>query len=292
MKTKGYILAAVSAISYGLIPLFILPVKAAGFSVNTTLFYRFLIAALCILGYLTYTKESLKLKKSEALTMFILGVLYAIGTDCLFLGYDFLTAGIASTIFFVYPVIVTFILAVFFKERVKLLTLLSLAVTLGGILVLSTKGSSLANINFFGLLITTMSAGCYAIYMIIVNKANISFSGIKMTFYSLFITSAYYLIKTQVLQESLVLPDVTMLFNFALFAFVTTVLSITTLIYAIKIIGSTPTAIMGALEPVVAIAISVILFHEKFTVSLLIGVVLIITGVLINILAEKRKEIV
>ena len=94
-----------------------------------------------------------------------------------------------------------------------------------------------------------------------------------------------------VLGNSLAIDSVGTLFNLTLFSFVTTVISMLALVYAIQLIGSTPTSIMGALEPVVAVAISVLLFNEKFTLSLVIGVSLIIIGVIMNILDEKKKNI-
>ena len=288
MKKKGYLLAAVSAFSYGLIPLFILPVKAAKFSLDTTLFYRFFISSLFILAYLLYKKEGLGMRMKEWFIMIILGLLYALSSEFLFLGYDYLTPGIASTLLFVDPVIVALIMIVFFKERMNLLTVVSLAITMLGVVALSIQGTTF-NINFTGLFITLMSAVCYALYMVIINTSRMPLSGVKITFYSLFFSSMYYLGKTIFIGETLAIPDIKLLFDFTLFAFITTVLSISSLIYAIKLIGSTPTSIMGALEPVIAVGISVMLFHEELTLSLLTGVILIIVGVIINILAENKK---
>lgn len=177
---------------------------------------------------------------------------------------------------------------VFFKERMNLLTVVSLAITMLGVVALSIQGTTF-NINFTGLFITLMSAVCYALYMVIINTSRMPLSGVKITFYSLFFSSMYYLGKTIFIGETLAIPDIKLLFDFTLFAFITTVLSISSLIYAIKLIGSTPTSIMGALEPVIAVGISVMLFHEELTLSLLTGVILIIVGVIINILAENKK---
>lgn len=286
MKIKGYALAAISAISYGLIPLFILPVKASHFSLDTTLFYRFFIASLFILAYLIYKKESLKVKRSEFMILALLGLFYALSAEFLFLGYDYLSPGIASTILFVYPVIVALIMTFFFKEKITALTVLSLVVTIAGIIALSAKNGVL-DINLPGLLITLGSATCYALYMVVVNKAKIAASGFKITFYSLVFSSVFYLVKTLLMKESLVLPSLEIFFDFTAFAFVTTVLSMTALIYAIKSIGSMPTSILGALEPVVAVATSVVLFNENLSLSLVVGIALILTGVLINIISES-----
>jgi drug/metabolite transporter (DMT)-like permease len=287
MKLKGYVLALVSAVSYGLIPLFILPVKALNYPLDTTLFYRFFISAGFLLAFLIYKKESLKVNRSEFFILLILGLLYALSSDCLFLGYQLLTPGIASTVLFVYPIFVALLLALFFKEKISRFTLVSLFITFSGVLVLSTNGTSL-KINFLGLLVCILCALFYAVYMVIVNKSGMKVSGIKITFYSLLFSSVYYLVKTLLLHESLT-ASTGLVLHMSLFALVTTVFSITALIYAIQYIGSTPTSIMGALEPVVAVVISACCFGETLTWNLILGVILILAGVIFNMVFDNKK---
>lgn len=287
MKLKGYILALISAVSYGLIPLFILPVKALNFPLDTTLFYRFFISALFLLAFLVYKKESLKINRMEFFMLGILGLLYGLSSDFLFLGYRLLTPGIASTVLFVYPVFVALLLALFFREKITRFTFLSLLITFSGILVLSTNGPDL-KINFPGLLVCLMCALFYAVYMVLVNKSGMRVSGIKITFYSLLFSAVYYLVKTILMNEPLTASP-GLILHMSVFALVTTVLSITALIYAIQYIGSTPTSIMGALEPVVAVLISVCCFGEILTWNLTIGVVLILAGVIFNVVFDTKK---
>lgn len=288
MKKKGYFFAVVSAVSYGLIPVFVIPVKESGFSLDKTLFYRFFISAIFLLAYLVRKKESLKVTPKDFLIMLILGLFYALSSEFLFLGYDYLSPGIASTILFVYPVIVAMAMVLFFKETISKATVLSLILTILGVFVLSLKDASFS-INFIGLSIALLSALFYALYIIIINKTNIPFSGMKITFYSLLFSSLYYLIKVLWHQDELSI-DLYTLGNFTLFAFVTTVVSISTLVYAIQMIGSTPTSIMGALEPVVAVLVSVLFFQEPFTIGLFLGVMFIIIGVILNIISENKKQ--
>ncbi len=210
-------------------------------------------------------------------------------SEFLFLGYDYLTPGIASTIFFVYPVIVALIVFFVFKEAITKLTVLSLFITIFGVFILSIK-DSVFDINILGLCIATLSAVFYALYIVTVNKVKIEGSSLKITFYSMLFSSFYYLIKALLMGGSLIIPDVKIFFNLSLFALVTTVLSILTLVYAIKLIGSTPTSIMGALEPIVAVAVSILFFREDFTLNLAIGVGLITFGVVLSIVSEKRKS--
>ncbi|BFO68142.1 DMT family transporter [Chryseobacterium sp. KCF3-3] len=288
MKLRGYTLGILSAVSYGLIPIFILPVKQAHFSMDITLFYRFFFSALMVGGYLLYSRESFKINKKEALILAILGICYALSSEFLFLGYDFLTPGIASTVLFIYPIIVALIMLFFYKERLTRLSGASLLLAFAGVIVLCLKGNGL-EINFAGLGIVMLSSLFYALYMVIVNKSNIKVSGFKLTFYSMLFTSLFFMTKALMANESFAIPSTEIFINFLIFAFLTTVISSLCLVFAIKYIGSTPVAILGALEPVVAVLISVLMFHEKFTPNLLIGITLILFGVTLNVIGDQKK---
>ncbi|BAV04989.1 EamA domain-containing membrane protein RarD [Filimonas lacunae] len=287
-KVKGYLLAIFSAIFYGLIPLFMLPLKAIHFSVDLTLFYRFFISALVLLGYIVYTKKALKVNSRELIILGALGSLFAFSSELLFMGYDLLSPGIASTLLFVYPIMVALIMAFFFQEKLTRLTVLSLFITLCGIFALSIKDANF-HINVAGLVVALLCALCYAIYIVAVNKAKLQVPGITISFYSMLFSALFYLCKVLVL-HSFIVPGAGTLLHITLFGLITCVGSITALVYAIKLIGSTPTSIMGAVEPVTAVAISVLLFQEPFTGALLAGIVLILTGVLISIIADSKKE--
>ena len=286
---KGYLCAFISAFTYGLIPLFMIPIKKEeSFSVDATLFYRFLIASGAIVFFLFYQKERLRISFREGLIMSLLGILYALSAEFLFLAYDYLSPGIASTIFFSYPIIVALVLILFYKEKLTIPTLLSLLLVVVGVGVLSIKkGEAL---NYIGLGISLLGALVYALYILIVNKVRIESSGVKISFYSMLFSSLYFLVKSLLLRESITISSWALAGDLILFAIITTSLSLVTLVYAVRYIGSTPTAIMGAFEPIVAVLISVGLFGEQLTPSLVIGGMVIITGVLIDILFRKHPK--
>lgn len=284
---KGYLCAFISAFTYGLIPLFMIPIKKAeSFSVDATLFYRFLIASGAILLFLCYQKQQLRINLREGLIMSILGLLYALSAEFLFLAYDYLSPGIASTIFFSYPIIVALVLVLFYKEKITFPTILSLLLVVAGVGVLSIKEGS--TINYIGLGISLLGALVYALYILIINKVRIEASGVKISFYSMLFSSLYFLVKTLILGESIAIPSLSLIGDITLFAIITTSLSLVALVYAVRYIGSTPTAIMGAFEPIVAVLISVGLFGEALTSSLIIGGMVIIAGVLIDIIFRKH----
>ncbi|WP_312314304.1 DMT family transporter [Empedobacter brevis] len=290
MKFKGYAYGLISSISYGLIPLFILPIKQANFSIDTTLFYRFFFSALIVGVYLFAKKQSFRVHSKQIPVLIVLGLLYGISADALFLGYDYLSAGIASTLLFVYPLIVAIIMAVFFKERITISTIAAIAFVLAGIFLLSFKDGQF-KLNPIGLGIVFISALGYGLYIITVNKSSVrEIKGFTLSFYSFLFTTIYYAIKMLIQKESFILPSLELTFNFFTFAFVTTVISSIALIFAIKNIGSTATSILGASEPVVAVAVSVIIFGENFSMSLALGIFMIIFGVTLNVVGDAYQQ--
>jgi len=280
---KGYLAAFISAATYGMIPLFMIPIKQQGFSVDVALFYRFITASLFIMLYLFYRKETLRITPREVFLFLILGLLYAISAEFLFIAYDLLSPGIASTIFFMYPLIVALALGIFFKERITFPTILALFIVLIGVFLLSVKDVTNFSINYVGAGVSLLGAVSYALYMLIVNKSK------KVSFYSTLFSSVYFLVKLWIIGTPLPIPEVKMSLLLTSFGIVTTLFSIITLIYAIRMIGSTPTAIIGVMEPIVAVAISIWIFQqESLTTNLIIGVLLIIIAVMIDILKRKK----
>ena len=93
-------LACISAVTYGTIPLFALPIKHAGYSFDTALFYRFLFSAILIGVYLFAKKSAMRVSGKELGTLAVLGVMYSLSAHFLFVGYDYMSAGVASTILF------------------------------------------------------------------------------------------------------------------------------------------------------------------------------------------------
>ena len=290
MKFKGYAYGLISSISYGLIPLFILPIKQANFSMDTTLFYRFFFSALIVGTYLFITKQSFKIDVKQLPVLVVLGLLYGISADALFLGYDYLSAGIASTLLFVYPLIVAIIMAVFFKERITISTIAAIIFVLAGVILLSFKNGKF-ELNPLGLGIVFVSALGYGLYIVTVNKSKVrDIKGFTLSFYSFLFTTIYYATKMIIYKESFILPSLELTFNFFTFAFVTTVISSIALIFAIKNIGSTATSILGASEPVVAVAVSVLIFGEDFSMSLALGIFMIILGVMLNVIGDAYQQ--
>ncbi|MBR3851256.1 MAG: EamA family transporter [Fibrobacter sp.] len=285
---KGFLFAALSAICYGTNPLGALHLYAQGYSPETVLFYRFFTAALLLLVVILAKGSHFKISFREFGALVAFGFLFAVSSLTYYASFKFMDAGLASTLLFLYPLEVSVLMAVFFKEKIKVWTIVSIAVSMAGIALLYRGGDG-APLSTVGLVLVFISSISYAIYMVMANRIKLQMGSVKMTFYAISFCMVFLLLYSVTFASGL--PPVFMQasswgWGFMLGA-VPTVLSLIFMVKAVKIIGSTPTAILGALEPVTAVSIGVLVFGEILTVRLGIGIALILGSVVL--IAAKRK---
>ena len=285
----GLSYGAFAAASYGTNPLFALPLYAAGIGVNSVLFYRYAIALILYGLWLKFVKKiNFKISHQEGFVLLILGLFFSLSSYTLFDAFKYIEAGIACTILFIYPVLVAIIMAIFFKEKITKTVIASISLISVGITLLY-HGKEGATLNLHGVLIVLLSALLYSLYIVGVKNIKLirHMNSAKMTFYVMlfglivYITNLNFCTQLQPLTSPLL-----WLYAFGLALF-PTIISIETINVAIKLIGSTTTAILGSLEPLTALFFGVVIFHEQLTVRIMIGIVAILCGVILII---KRKR--
>lgn len=288
MSRKGLICGILAAVCYGTNPFGALPLYEEGVNTSSVLFYRFSTAVVMLAVILIAKRVSFSITKSELKTLLSLGLLLAVSCTTYYQSFHFMDAGIASTILFVYPVMVAVIMAAFFKESVTLSTVTSIVLALLGICLLY-KGGDGATLSTMGIILVMLSSLTYAIYIVVVNQSSIRMSTLKLTFYVLLI-GMMCLVGYSFSSPDLYLqlPPSPMAWFYACWlGLVPTILSLILMTIAIHEVGATPTAIIGALEPLTAVAIGVLLFGEALTVRLVIGIVLILLAVMVIVLGKN-----
>ncbi len=278
-KMKGVLYGAVAASSYGMNPLFALPLYNHGVGVNSTLFYRYVIAVVFLFLWIKIKKHSFYITIRQCWKLFWLGILFSLSSLFLFMSYNYMDAGVASTILFIYPVLVAMIMTVFYKEKLTLQTGLSIMCTLFGVYFLYT-GKPNGNLDLFGMLLVFLSALSYAIYIVAVNKTSLKYlQPEKLTFYVLLFGSIVYIINTGFCTNIETIPAWYLWINAFGLALLPTIVSIETMAVSIKLLGATPAAILGTLEPVTALFFGVTVFHEVLTFKIIYGIILILAAV-------------
>ncbi|WP_082035884.1 DMT family transporter [Pedobacter lusitanus] len=285
-KVKGYFWGCISSATFGLIPLFALPLMRKGFPHDSLLCYRFACASLLIGLFMLFKKESFKILKRELIPLALLGILYGLSAQYLLISYDYLGVGTASTILFIYPVFVAILMAVFFKEKISLITMAAIVTAFLGVSLLY-KGENGMTLNLLGMGAILLAAFCYAIYIVAINKSRIQLmSGYKLTFYVMGFTAIFFAARAQLATGLQPLPDARSVTDLVLLALLTTAISCVAMIFAVQYVGSTVTAILGALEPLVAVAVGILAFREAITRNLVLGILLILIAVLMIILSD------
>lgn len=291
-KITGIINGAVAAASYGTNPLFALPLYAGGIGVNSVLFYRYAFAVIIYGIWLKFFKKtSLNISVKEFFPLLMLGIFFSLSSLTLFDSFKYIEAGIACTVLFIYPVIVAVIMAVFYKEKITKTVIFSIFLVSSGILLLY-KGKPDSNLDMHGVFLVLLSALLYALYIVGVKniKALHHVNRSKMSFYVMLFGLLVYVYNLKFCAE-LQIPDKPFLWlcTFALALF-PTIISLETINIAIKLVGSTTTAILGALEPLTAVFIGVILFHEQMTLRIFSGICLVLLGVFLIVTRKYRKQ--
>ena len=195
VKAKGYVLGVIAAATYGMNPLFALPLYEAGMNPDSVLFFRYLFA-IPVLGMMIKLRgRDFKLKRKEIFPLIIMGLLVALSSLTLFQSYNYMAAGIASTLLFVYPIMVALIMAFLFKEKLTLQTILCIMLALGGIALLY-KGEDGSVLSLTGVMLVIASALSYAIYIVAVNRPLLrEIATLKLTFYVLVFGLSLFLVR-------------------------------------------------------------------------------------------------
>ena len=280
-KAKGYLLGAVAAATYGMNPLFTLPLYNVGMTADSVLFFRYLFAIPLLAILIVARGRSFKVSGRQLATLIIMGLVVAFSSLGLFLSYNYMDAGIASTMLFVYPIMVAVIMAAMFRERLSAITIACIALALTGIAMLY-KGGGDATLSFTGTMLVMASALSYAIYIVAVNKTGLrNVATLTVTFYVLLFGLSLFAVRLAITGVVQVPPaDRWYLWGcVAALAIFPTAISFLCTTAAIQYIGSTPTAILGALEPVTAVFFGVLVFGEVLTVRDIAGLIMIVVAV-------------
>lgn len=284
---KGYVAATVAAVTYGMNPLFALPLYENGMDADSVLFFRYLFA-IPLLGCMIKARgRSFRLKRNEILPLVVMGLLVAVSSLTLFESYRYMDAGIASTLLFVYPIMVALIMSIFFKERFTVQTGVCILLAICGILLLYRSESG-AMLSLTGSLLVMGSALSYAFYLIGANRSVLKdMPTLKLTFYVLLFGVSLFVMRLDFCQTVTVPTFWPLWGNLLALAVFPTAISFLCTTIAVQCIGSTPTAIMGALEPLTAVFFGVMVFGEQLTPRIVYGMALIISAVTLVIVGGR-----
>ena len=259
-----------------------------GFSTTSVLFYRFSFAAIILLVLLFARREKLLASRRDTAVAFGCGILFAASAITLYSSFKAMDTGLACTLLFVYPLMVVGMMALFFHERVSWQILAAIAVAMCGVALLSLGGGH-GTVSRHGFILVMISAATYAGYMVVYRTWPPAMSPFKMAFYSIGSSAACVLLFGLVSgcpPQPLTAPAH---WGWSLFlAVLPTVISVFFTVEAIKYVGPTLTAILGALEPLTALILGIAFLGEALSLRLTVGAFLVLGAVIFVILRPVR----
>ena len=286
----GYPAGIITGITYGLNPLFGMPLMSKGVSVDSILFFRYGIAVLILGAILLFDRQSFKISWRQAGVLLVLGLLYTSSSICLFEAYKYIPSGLATTLIFLYPVLVALIM-VFLRVVPSWQVWLAIVATFVGVIIM-TQGDSSQEINPIGVLLSLGSALVYALFIVIINRSKTisSISNSLLTFYALMVGAVVFLTRISLSGREVMAGIDTRLdwLNIVGLAILPTIVSTATLAVATRRIGATKASVLGVFEPITAILVGTLVFGEALTNNIIIGILIAIVAVTFMIISTKR----
>ena len=286
----GYPAGIITGITYGLNPLFGMPLMNNGAAIESILFFRYLFAVVILGVFLWLTKQSFKITAKQASVLLVLGLLYTASSLFLFEAYNYIASGLATTLIFLYPVLVAIIM-VFLGVVPSWPVWLAIAATFGGVLIM-TQGSGGESIDPVGVLLSLGSALVYALFIVIINrsKAIAGISNSLLTFYALTVGAIVFLGKIALSDTAITagIEGGVAWLNLIGLALLPTIVSTASLAIATRNIGATKASVLGVFEPITAILVGTLMFGEPLTANIIIGICIAILAVTFMISVTKR----
>jgi drug/metabolite transporter (DMT)-like permease len=281
---NGLFYAAISSASFGFSPLFSLALIAVGFSNFDVLSYRWFTAAIVLIIYAAAKKKTLKLSSfDEVWKVLLLSFLRALTSITLLIGYANIASGIASTINFMYPVIVAMCMMIFYREDRAWANVIAIIISILGVYLMA-NGDGLViqgGNTTLGMVCSIISAFSFAAYFIAMKKTRADkIESVKFTTWMMMLCAVYFIIGAFIVDGKITLAtDIKSWLNILGLGLWATMVSNFTGVKAVRRIGPTLTSILGALQPLTAVILGVIFLNEHIGVKTFIGIALIMATV-------------
>jgi len=295
ITVNGLFYAALSSASFGFSPLFSLGLIAAGLTNWDVLSYRWLTAAAVLVIYAAIKKKNLKLNSfDEIWKVMLLSALRSLTSITLLIGYANIASGIASTINFMYPVIVALCMMIIYGEDRSWVNVLAIFIAILGVyLMASGDGLAVEGGNTtLGLVCSLISAFSFAAYYIVMKKTKADkIEAVKFTTWIMLLSGIYFVAGGLISDGKITMvTDFKSWMNILGLGLWATMVSNFTGVKAIRRIGPTLTSILGALQPLTAVVLGIIFLDEHLGISTISGILLILTAVIMIVLHQRKAR--
>ena len=293
-QLRGVVNGIISGVSFGMIPLFSIPVIAAGMDNVSILVYRFLFGSAAMLAILLLRKTNMRVSLSELLRIVLLAIFYITTALATLECYKYLSSGIATALVYTDPIWCALIGLAFLGDKFSIKLTSSILLASLGVMMMTGVFSGDGTFSMIGLLLGLASGLAYGIYLILVPRLKVKhIASLKLTFY-VFFTGMWLLIVYSLMTNGGVeeVPDSSCWLDLALLGLIPTAISNICVTVSLKLIDSTIVAILGAFEPLTAMVVGVVILGEPLGFIVVVGGMLILVAVAILTISPQKLKFI
>lgn len=278
-KLRGIILLIAASVFFGIMPIWVKLAYATGLTAFDVTFLRSGLAAAMLGLYICLRHGSLRVERQQLGPLLLSGGPGYTGTILtLYLSYNYVSSGVATSLHYLYPVLVMLAAFFLYREKLPYLKWMALLASLAGIFMIANVGG--ARFSFTGVALAAASAFFFAFYVLSINHPQLKkMNSLVLAFYVCLIAAGASLVLVLVQGKPFPLT-LKGLYYTILVSFFCTVLALIFFIKGVQITGPANASILSTLEPVVSLIAGIILLHEPLTLYTSAGCSLIIAAVI------------
>ena len=279
--TKGKLFLVLSAFFYGILPVFASVAYRGGINGVTLSFLRSFISVPVLYTMIRADKKSLHLTRKQVYDVIKLSVIGgALPIVLLYLSYNFISTGLATTLHFVYPLVIVLLSAIIYREKMSRITLCAVLLVTIGIFMFTDLN---VNASKTGIIFALLSGIFYSFYVIYIDRSGLDrMDYIVLTFYIMLIMSvAIFIFGVVVGGISFDFKPIS--WSMATIVSLVTTLGATPLLQmGIRYEGASTAGIISSVEPITTIILGAVFLGEIIGTGQIIGGALILFGVFLS----------
>jgi len=285
-KIQGMLFVVISAIAFGAIPIFARAAYRAGSDPISVLFFRFTIASIIMIPFITVRKIPFPRGRFLLGLMLMGGIGYVGQSYCYFTALTMASAGLVAILLYLYPAIVVIFSTLLFKERITGLKILALILALTGtMLTIGLGGGG----SLLGIALAMTAPLIYSAYILAGGKITKEVGILSSS--TVVMISASFVFGTLIAVKGLSMPQTWVGWSGVLaIALISTVIAIITFFAGLKRVGPTNASMLSTFEPVTTVILAAIVFGEEVTLMRIVGGVLILFAVILLAKSEFRAN--
>lgn len=287
---RGLVFSIISAMGFGFLPIFGRLGYDCQMGVFEMLQYRFFFAALLMLAwFLVRDRSMLRPGPRTLYKAALLGlVFYPAQSWCFISAVRTVPAAVPTLILYFYPVVVTLLCALLYRQSITRTTWISLLLVSAGCCLVFYEAFA-ARMDSTGLLLSVGAMVVFSLYITAVQGALHGERPLTLTFYVILFAGCFHSFMAGGPTTILQLSSHCLLVA-AGFGVVCTIVAVSFLYKAVELVGSPYASIFSTVEPVTTVLAAWLLLGEPLLLVSVGGMLLIIAGIVLPNLHLLRMD--